>query len=187
MVYNAAPRKTTKETNMKKLLTLAVALGAAALTHAASFDWKVNGTSATVNYQVYIVDSIVSTWASVSDVATAASIFGTVGTSGTITQYSSRNTSAIGSASINSISKDSASVYFVIVSGDDAKTYNYVKYDVSSSVYSGTDISPGAFTIDAADLVNGTQGTFSGSVPEPTSGLLMLVGLAGLALRRKRA
>ena len=34
----------------------------------------------------------------------------------------------------------------------------------------------------ASWTVSGIQG-----VPEPTSGLLMLVGLAGLALRRKRA
>ena len=41
-------------------------------------------------------------------------------------------------------------------------------------------------------FVIGGQGTASGSwyavnVPEPTSGLLMLLGMAGLALRRKRA
>ena len=33
----------------------------------------------------------------------------------------------------------------------------------------------------------GTQAGVTQSVPEPTSGLLMLVGLAGLALRRRRA
>ena len=33
----------------------------------------------------------------------------------------------------------------------------------------------------------GTQSGVTQSVPEPTSGLLMLVGLAGLALRRRRA
>ena len=171
---------------MKKLLTLAIALGAAALTHAATFDWKVNGTSATVNYQVYIVGSIVSTWTSVSDLATAASNFGTSGTSGKITQ-SGPISGASGTAVTDSISKTEANVYFVIVSGDDATTYNYVKYDVKDSVYGGSDPSPGKFTIAAADLVAGTQGSFAGSVPEPTSGLLMLVGLAGLALRRKRA
>ena len=55
--------------------------------------------------------------------------------------------------------------------------------DVSGSHYtppaSGT-----TFGVTAASFTN--SGTIA-SVPEPTSGLLMLVGLAGLALRRRRA
>ena len=55
--------------------------------------------------------------------------------------------------------------------------------DVSGSFYeppaSGT-----AFTLNAASFAN--SGTIA-DVPEPTSGLLMLIGMAGLALRRKRA
>ena len=54
--------------------------------------------------------------------------------------------------------------------------------DVSGSFYeppaSGT-----AFTFKADSFTN--SGTIA-NVPEPTSGLLMLVGLAGLALRRGR-
>lgn len=55
--------------------------------------------------------------------------------------------------------------------------------DVSGAYYeppaTGT-----SFAINAASFAN--SGTIA-SVPEPTSGLLMLVGLAGLALRRRRA
>lgn len=57
-----------------------------------------------------------------------------------------------------------------------------VATDVSGSFYdppaSGT-----AFTLNAASFTN--SGTIA-NVPEPTSGLLMLVGLAGFALRRRR-
>ena len=55
--------------------------------------------------------------------------------------------------------------------------------DVSGSYYTppatGT-----AFALTAANFTN--SGTIA-SVPEPTSGILLLVGMAGLALRRKRA
>ena len=57
---------------------------------------------------------------------------------------------------------------------------------------SATDIS--AYDFEAGSPAPGTFGVNSfantgtiASVPEPTSGLLMLIGMAGLALRRKRA
>ena len=45
--------------------------------------------------------------------------------------------------------------------------------------------SPGGLYLDFAGMSSGTVGT--AAIPEPTSGLLMLIGLAGLALRRRRA
>lgn len=50
-------------------------------------------------------------------------------------------------------------------------------------------------SLSGLSTIDGTYGTFSAAgwtggstpVPEPTSGLLMLLGMAGLALRRKRA
>jgi hypothetical protein len=41
-------------------------------------------------------------------------------------------------------------------------------------------------SVSAANMLAGTSANFQ-SVPEPTSGLLMLLGIAGLALKRKRA
>jgi hypothetical protein len=40
---------------------------------------------------------------------------------------------------------------------------------------------------DGTSLMSWQKGGVSTAVPEPTSGLLMLVGLGALALRRKRA
>ena len=42
-------------------------------------------------------------------------------------------------------------------------------------------------TDPAIDLFTGASGTIGSAIPEPTSGLLLLLGVAGLALRRRRA
>ena len=74
---------------------------------------------------------------------------------------------------------------FVLVFANDSK---YFASDVTGSVVA--DDSFATFTPFKAD-VGATAAqlkSYSGSsVPEPTSGLLMLLGVAGLALRRRRA
>lgn len=169
---------------MKKLMTLAVALGAAIAANAATVDWKVSGSVDTENYKVYLVGAISDSWASVSDLASDAAAYG-ANTSGTIVK-NGRSYYVNAAASIDSISKTSADVYFVIVSDGSASGYYYVKYDLSGSVYEGAESSPNTFIISAADLLAGTAGSF-GAVPEPTSAMLVLLGVAGLALKRKRA
>ena len=169
---------------MKKLMVLAAVACAALFVNAASVDWKVSGTVATVNYQVYLVGAISDAWTSVSDLAADATAFGQK-TSGTIVKAGRLYLSGPFSAAIDSISKESADIFFVIVSGSDATDYNYVKADLSAFVYEGAESSPGTYTASAADLLAGTQGSF-GSIPEPTGATLVLLGVAGLALRRRR-
>ena len=56
------------------------------------------------------------------------------------------------------------------------------------NVAGATDLTTaGSFVDESWAIGYGTQVGVTQSVPEPTSGLLMLVGLAGLALRRRRA
>ena len=169
---------------MKKLMVLAAVACAALFANAASADWKVSGSAATVNYQVYLVGAISDAWTSVSDLAADAAAYGATGTSGVIVK-SGRVYGVAGSLSSDNIGKTSADVFFVIVSGSDATDYNYVKADLSAFVYEGAESSPGTYTASAADLLAGTQGSF-GSIPEPTGATLVLLGVAGLALRRRR-
>ena len=169
---------------MKKLTLMIGAVALAMGARAAAVDWQVNGTAATVNYNVYLLTSIADSYESVADIANAALISGTIAKNG-------RNYYAGGSAVSDTITKDSMKeVYWVIVDGSGAPTtYNYVKTDLSGYVYdpNNQESSPGLFdTVSAADMLAGASGSF-GAAPEPTSGLLMLLGMAGLALKRKRA
>ena len=168
------------------MVIAALALGAS-FAHGASVNWQVTGgTAAQVGYDVYLVTAIDSAWTSGADVATAAAALGT-GTSGTVAKngrvYNVAPTAASG-AGITETSMKNA--YFVLVQSDDAKEFTYISADLSASVFGDTDAPKAAFGTTTAALLAGTSANFA-AVPEPTSGLLMLLGIAGLALRRRRA
>ncbi len=164
---------------MKKLTLMIGAVALAMGVQAASVDWTVSGTSATENYNVYLLTSIADSYESVADIASAALISGTIAKAG-------RTYSASGTAASEAITKDSMKeVYWVIVDGSGSPTtYNYMKTDLSAFVYdpNNQESSPGNFGIAAADMLAGSSGNFGG-VPEPTSGLLVLLGVAGVELK----
>ena len=166
---------------MKKLLMALSVVASAMFAQAAAVNWEVTGTKTEVNYSVYLLvsDTVTTTWSSAADVAKAAIATGTIAKDG-------RDYTANGTAVNTSLTK-SSSFYYVIVSADSTQYAVSSLYD-GAYVYNNDanppESSPGVLTF-AAD--SASYSSFSGSVPEPTSGLLMLVGLAGLALRRKRA
>ena len=57
-------------------------------------------------------------------------------------------------------------------------TDSYLVNGLADNLWTGTGNQPFNFA---------TKGNFTADVPEPTSSLLMLLGVAGLALRRRRA
>ena len=168
---------------MRKLFVLVALALACVGANAASVDWQITGTADTVGNKVYLVGALSDAWTSVADIAAAAAAFGTKGTSGEIAKVG-RIYNASGTLISDSVTKTAGDVYFIIVSGDDATSYNYVKADLKGLAYEGVETPSGKYTTTADALHSGTSVAF---VPEPTSGLLMLVGLAGLALRRRRA
>lgn len=170
---------------LKKIMMCAAALACASAANAAYVDWKVTGAAATANYQVFLVSAIETSWTGVSDLATASSALG-AGGSGTIMK-NGRSYYVDGKIYGDNVTAESAKgFYWVIVSGADAKDYNYLAVDGSSKVYDPPEPSKGELSINASDILAGTKGSFA-AVPEPTSGLLALLGFAGLALRRRRA
>ena len=75
------------------------------------------------------------------------------------------------------------SFYFILESGDYTFTSD-TKAGIAAPVTASTK------TVGFGNLATATQDASnwqSSAVPEPTSGLLLLLGMAGLALRRKRA
>ena len=95
-------------------------------------------------------------------------------------KYQAQTTS--GSYSIG----DTVSGYMVIIdaaNAADAKNYAFSSVSSGTVGDAGANVALNFGTFDAATSANGGWQ----AVPEPTSGILMLVGLAGLALRRRRA
>ena len=86
---------------------------------------------------------------------------------------------------------DSITAYFVVFGGDkmyisDTATSSYDALMAEHTLPFASMTNSSRLTLDASAGYS-TAGWYAASVPEPTSGLLMLLGMAGLALRRRRA
>ena len=176
---------------MKKLIVLAAAVALACAGQAASVSWSATlaGQGATLaGNGAFVMAFAGSDYADIVKLVTV---------DGSDTLQSDLAAKSLGSKAFsnnrgtataaNSIDNSPTTVFRMIFNdgsydGGSAVTWTAAT-DVSANFYeppaSGT-----AFTLNAASFAN--SGTIA-SVPEPTSGILLLLGMAGLALRRKRA
>ncbi len=169
------------------MLALATAVISA---KAASVDWAVTGTAAQKGYTVYLLASAPGDYADVGALASAAVGSATINQVGRL--YWTGDQQVVGDA----VTKDAA-YYFAIVSGADTTSFNYIEATgMGNLVYypNNQESSPGTFnTLSAANILAGTSKNFGGGsvtpsepIPEPTSGLLLVVGGVLLALRRRQ-
>lgn len=161
---------------MKKLLVLAAVIVAGFAANAASFKWA------------------------------AANIYGADGStkySGDVSIYAYLNSETVADAvSVTTVSVASGvmNTTYNWTGATVGETYNFYmvfedggkKFDSSVStptvIKSGVAYESQTATVAFSNMQTATQAAGSWSaVPEPTSGLLMLLGMAGLALRRRRA
>ena len=188
---------------MKKLLMLGTILTMAVSANAASYLWKANSGrlfdgqgSATDNRYAgtgYLFDA-----SAVSQSAIIAAFNG--GTlSDTLTSALSTGSFSSGRAGETSFTgpDNNFTAYFVVLgtdaSGNDAVYISdttageYTAVGVGSVTFGQQNAYSSAGFLDAASGYS-AAGWYSSAaaVPEPTSGLLMLLGMAGLALRRRR-
>ena len=198
---------------MKKLMIAVAAVACAAGLQAASMDWGITteATGVTGETAMYPGYANEGAWYGIymlSSVVDASAITGFDSTTHALT-ISGATATLLDSHTLNYDEYD-AGAFTGTVTGNAAdlngKYYAIVLFDemfdaskASASVYtiSGLDDSGGTKNMSIAGDLDGTivSGGATGTtfavdvaaVPEPTSGLLLLIGVAGIALRRRRA
>ena len=189
---------------MKKLLIAAAAVACAVAAQAATFSWGTDkaysiasatigdglaaghyasATSGNANTMYNQITSYAATWAyeiTFTSEAGTDKITGTLGT----TDFSSRAIQVNGLSSALLVQTDPVTPvdYSIVITGT-IKDGKGATWQLTSDAISGTWDVP-----SLGDLNFNTAVPAGWTVaPEPTSGLLLLLGVAGLALKRKRA
>lgn len=181
---------------MKKLMILSAVAMTAAVVQAAACSWTIAGaTTASVKNgtDVWSVagTSPVAYLVLASDMTAAKTALdtGVMDTTLAKATYSTFNARGRFSNVAIDLPATSAEYGMVLVYTDktDANKIYYQFSSVTTSAYGSDDPMTPAKGASFGATTFSASGWTAASVPEPTSGLLMLLGLAGLALKRKHA
>ena len=194
---------------MKKLVIMACAVAMAAVAQAATVSWQsgalytaagkdggwsstlVNNAGALVTMNVYLVDA--ATYATVSAMDQAGMYEWASGQTATYTGVNKNPSTGalIGAVTVKDEALAGSTTFYSILTA----TYTDATYGDMYMAAAAETTTPASGTKNITNIFGGASTLAAGgvrdwqaaAVPEPTSGLLMLVGLAGLALRRRRA
>lgn len=152
---------------MKKLVILATVVIAAVVANAASFKWSASGVKDFAGTDTYSGTASLYAYLSTADASTAKLVSSATMSGGAI-------------ALADTVFSDDS-----LIGGSTYKFY-YTMEDAAGNTFESVTKAMKAQATSTASVQFGAGGTWT-AVPEPTSGLLLLLGVAGLALKRKRA
>ncbi len=186
---------------MKKLIVFGLAAIAAVAANAAAFQWSLNnvqkvGDASSVGAKAYLIDSsVVSRDAMIA--ALTANDTSKIAGAAILTDTATIAQGTLGLSRINvtqgtaSSTKETYSAYTVLLDGDLSSAKNFIVTSEIANKANPGYIPPGSTEpgIGNVGMAFGSQAgvAWTAMAPEPTSGLLMLVGLGALALRRRKA